>query len=145
MAVFHGPELEDWRVKVVNGADPKAKIAQARAFVADWIARYEPTVLAVKRLHPSRGSPALRQLATAIETVSRRRLRTLRYSIQQLEAALAPGERINKRRLAELVAAMYPALAHELVREQTNRNPYHIRAFEAVALGAACYQQLNNQ
>lgn len=146
LAVLVGPELQDWRVKVIPGADEKIKITFARRLTAQWMTQYNPAVLAVKRLHPSRSSPALRRLATMIRVLAQgHRLRLYQYTIHELEAVLMPGAKINKHRLAERLAAIYPALAHELSREQASRNPYHIRMFEAVALAAACYQRLDNQ
>jgi hypothetical protein len=40
---------------------------------------------------------------------------------------------------------MYPALAYDLERETANRNPYRIRSFEAVALAAVCWQNIENK
>ena len=40
---------------------------------------------------------------------------------------------------------MYPALAYDLERETQNRNPYRVRMFEAVALAAVCWQQIENK
>ena len=63
------------------------------------------------------------------------------YGIAELEAALASGERINKAQLAERIAARYPILFPELQGEKRNKNPYHMRMFEAVALAALCHQR----
>jgi hypothetical protein len=57
----------------------------------------------------------------------------------------APGSKLNKRKLAELLAAMYPALVYDFQREAENRNPYRVRMFEAVALAAVCWQEIENK
>jgi hypothetical protein len=121
VAVFEGSELKDWRLKVIK-----------------------PNVLAIKRLHPSRRSINLNQLVSRIKQLSKRKgLKIVRYSIKDLETFFSPAERINKKKLAEMLATKYPALWHEFDKERHNKNPYHIRVFEAVALGAVCSQQLD--
>ena len=61
-----------------------------------------------------------------------------------LEAFLCNGAPKNKRNLAEAVAANYPELYLELNTERTRKNQYHMRMFEAVALGAICVSELDN-
>lgn len=143
MAAFRGPELLDWRIKEIGGKGPRPRLETARIAVRRSIQRYDPDVLAIKRLHPSRGSDHLNRLTAEIVASCRRKgLRVFRYSIQDLEAALSPEEKINKPKMAEIVASIHPVLFHELHKEQRNRNPYHLRMFEAVALGIVCHQQL---
>ena len=143
MAAFHGPELLDWRVKETGGKGPRPKLETARIIVRRLIQRYDPDVLAIKRLHPSRSSQGLNRLAAEIRAVCRSKgLKVCQYSIQDLEVALSSDEKINKPKMAEIVASVYPVLFHELHKEQRNRNPYHLRMFEAVALGIVCHQQL---
>jgi Holliday junction resolvasome RuvABC endonuclease subunit len=85
-------------------------------------------------------------LVRQIKTVARRRgIRVREYSIQDVKVALCPDVKANKRRLAGVLAAMYPALAYDLEREMQNRNPYRVRSFEAVALAAVCWQQIENK
>ena len=145
IAVFRGPELLDWGVKVVGGKTPSGKLGCVRAILRDCVERYDPDVLSIKRLHRSRSSPRLRDLTRKLIALSRRRgIKVYQYSIRDLECALCPAGRANKRKLAEALVTTYPALVHELQREKQHRNPYHIRMFEAVALGAACCQQIEN-
>ena len=145
IAVFRGPELLDWGVKVVSGKTPSSKLGSVRAILRDCLQRYDPDVLSIKRLHRSRSSRRLNELTKKIRQLCRRRgIKVYQYSIQDLEGALCPAGRANKRKLAEVLATTYPVLAQELQREKQHRNPYHIRMFEAVALGAACCQQIEN-
>ncbi len=145
IAAFRGPELLDWGVKVITGKTPTEKLKTARQILASLIGQYRPDVLAVKRLHRSRSSPQLNGLVRQIKTLARRRgIRVREYSIQDVKDALCPDTRANKRRLAGVLAAMYPALAYDLERETQNRNPYRVRSFEAVALAAVCWQQIEN-
>jgi Holliday junction resolvasome RuvABC endonuclease subunit len=142
-AAFRGPELLDWGVRVIRAKTSRGKIQIATAILVEAIERFRPDTLAVKQLHASRSSSALNGLTDSItELACRRKIRVCRYSIGQLKAALCPEAKGNKRRLAEEVAALYPVLAHDLQKEMTNRNPYHLRMFEAAALGLVCYRQL---
>ena len=56
IAVFRGPELLDWGVKVVAGKTPSGKLGSVRAILRDCVERYDPDVLVIKRLHRSRSS-----------------------------------------------------------------------------------------
>lgn len=146
IAAFRGPELLDWGVKVVAGKMPRKKVEAARVIILDLIEQYLPDALAIKRLHPSRSSRPLDELARMIEALARQRgLTVCQYSIQELQNSLYPDAKPNKRKLAGVLAAMYPALVHDLHRETESRNPYRVRMFEAVALAVVCYQQLENK
>jgi Holliday junction resolvasome RuvABC endonuclease subunit len=144
-AAFRGPELLDWGVRVIRARTPRGRLKVADAILIEAIERFQPDTLAIKRLHQSRSSGSLNGLTNTIKQIAqRRRLRVCQYSIGQLKQALCPEAKSNKRRLAEHMAASYPVLTHDLQKELTNRNPYYLRMFEAVALGVVCYQQIEN-
>lgn len=144
IAFFQGPELRDWGIRVVKGKWSREKMKKLRLIVSELIERYGPNALAIKKLHPSRRSVDLKRLVSRIKGLAKRRgLRVYQYSIGDLEAFLSPESRINKREMAEILASEYPVLFHELEREKDNRNPYHIRMFEAVALGSICFHHLD--
>jgi Holliday junction resolvasome RuvABC endonuclease subunit len=142
-AAFQGPDLIDWGVRVVRGKTPKGRIRVATKIVLEATDRFHPQVFAVKDLHQSRSSSALNGLIDSITDLARRRkIRIAAYSIGQLKTALCPEAKGNKRGLAKDITALYPVLAHDFQKEMDNRNPYHLRMFEAVALGVVCYRQL---
>jgi Holliday junction resolvasome RuvABC endonuclease subunit len=142
MAVFQGPELRDWGVKVVKGRWSKAKLKKIKEIVLRTIDQYGVNILAVKRLHPSRSSTNLQGLVAELTCLSRRKgLKIFFYSLQELESWFSKGKRINKKTLAVMLAQEYPPLYYELEKERKNRNPYFWRLFEAVALGAVGYYQ----
>ncbi len=146
MAVFHGNQLQDWRVKILKGRWSKEKLKKALTIISTWIERHRPDLLAIKRLHPSRSSRGLNSLQTQIQRIClRKKLPLTQYSIKYLETVFCPEERKNKRSLAEAVAADYPELYHELNIEKLRKNSYHMRMFEAVALGAAGINEIDNQ
>jgi Holliday junction resolvasome RuvABC endonuclease subunit len=144
IAVFQGPELKDWGIKVVKGRWSKEKMRRVMKIVSRLTEQYEPKVLAIKKLHPSRSSNNLKSLVRKIKELARRKkLKVYQYSIEELEAFFSPGEKTNKKGLAELVASAYPELLNELKKEKTSKNSYHLRMFEAVALGSMCFHQLD--
>lgn len=146
MAVFRGPELRDWRVKIIKGKGPKEKMEKIKEIVTSFIELYQADVLAVKKLHPSRRSGNLKRLVAKIKELSKRKgLKVYQYSMGDLEVFFSPEERINKKGLAEIITSKYPFLFHELKKEKSNKNLYHIRMFEAVALGSACFHQLDKR
>ena len=145
IAVFEGPELLDWRVKVIKGKWSKEKQQKIMMMLRSFIERHEPDVLAIKKLHRCRSSVNLNHLTSRIKQLSKRKgLRIHQYSIKDVESFFFPGVKSNKSKLAETLTSKYPFLLHEFKKEKSNKNSYHIRVFEAVSLGAVCSQKLNN-
>ena len=146
IAVFRGPELRDWRVKIIKGKGPKEKMEKTKEVVSSFIELYQADVLVIKKLHPSRRSANLKRLVAKIKELSKRKgLKVYQHSIKELEAFFLSEERMNKRKLAEIITSKYSFLIHELEKEKNHKNPYYIRMFEAVALASACFQQLDKR
>ncbi len=146
IAVVREDQLQDWRVKVLKGTWSKGKLKKALAIISTCTLRYRPDCVVIKRLHPSRSSRGLNSLHHQIQKLClKKKLTCVHYTIKQLEAVFCPEERKNKRNLAEAVTARYPELTCELATEKRGRNPYHMRMFEAVALGAAGVHEITNQ
>jgi Holliday junction resolvasome RuvABC endonuclease subunit len=145
ISVFHGSELRDWRVKVVKGKQSKEKINSAIKIISSFIGEYKPDAVAIKKLHSSKSSVNLNKLVTKIKECSKRKkLKVYEYSIKELEAFFVLEGKTNKKKMAEMIASKYPVLCNELNREKQRKNPYHIRMFEAVALGSICFYQLDS-
>ncbi|HUU50573.1 MAG TPA: crossover junction endodeoxyribonuclease RuvC [Nitrospinota bacterium] len=144
VAVFQGSELMDWRVKVLKGKWSKEKMKRAVEIISEFIDRYEPGALAIKKLHPSRRSRNLAQLTAKIKEFSRRKgLKVFQYSIKEVEEFFIKEDKLNKKNMAEAIVLENPALFHELQKEKAHKNPYFIRVFEAVALTSVCFYQLD--
>lgn len=134
----------DWRMKVLKGKWSKEKMKKAIDIISEFIERYEPGVLAIKKLHPSRRSQNLAQLTARIKEFSRRKgLKVFQYSIKDVEEFFIREDKLNKKNLAETIVLENPALFHELQKEKSHNNPYFIRVFEAVALALVCFYQLD--
>ncbi len=139
-------EKTDWMVKVFKGKTSKVKMEKAILAISDIVERYEPDVLAIKKLHPARSSRKLNKMVDMIkEFAKRKRLKVRQYSIKELENSLIAESRLNKKYMVEILISKYPFLIHELNSEKIHRNPYHIRMFEAVALGAVCFHILDRK
>jgi RNase H-fold protein (predicted Holliday junction resolvase) len=135
IAVLEGTDLLDWSVKVISGEISRVKLQRMMNLINELISFYEPETIVLKRLHQSRSSKALKQFCSQVERLADSGgIKLSRYSIDEIKAFFAPGEKINKLRLAELICKKHPVLRRELEKEQDNLNPYHIRMFEAVAL-----------
>ncbi len=104
---------------------------------------HELNTLAIKKLHPSHSSKNLGLVVSRIKALARRKkLKVNQLSIRELEQLFLAGAKLNKRNLAEKMVSEYPFLVHEFEKEKARRNPYHLRMFEAVALGAASFHKL---
>lgn len=110
--------------------------------ILEYSELYELNTLAIKKLHPSHSSKNLRLLVSRIKTLAgRKKLKVTQFSIREFEQFFLAGAKYNKRNLAEKMVADYPCLVHEFEKEKTHRNPYQMRMFEAVALGAASFHK----
>jgi hypothetical protein len=137
IAVFIDTELRDWAVRVIKGKS----ITEC---VMDYVNQYGINVIAIKKLHVSRSSKALRRIADEIENLAvNRRLVLHEYSIDELKEKLLSENRRNKHLLMEEISARYPFLLSDLEKESNHKNPYLIRMFEAVALGTVCFNAID--
>jgi hypothetical protein len=137
IAVFVGTELRDWAVKLVRRE-------RIQALMSEYIDQYGIHVIALKKFHPSRTSRDLRSIISSMERIAKKDGLILReYSIDEVEGALLPQKRKNKRLLMEEIVVRYPFLMNELQQEEKNKNPYLIRMFETVGIGSVCLSQLD--
>ena len=142
IAVLDGSELLDWRIKVLEGKWSEKKIKKAIEILSDIFDQYEPNVLVIKKLHPSRRSKSLARLVVTIKALARRKeMKVYQYSIKKVEDFFVEEGKLNKRNLAEAVISKYPVLSYELNKEKRNKNSYYIRAIEATALAASYLQE----
>jgi hypothetical protein len=144
IAVLRNHNLLEWRMKTFNGGWSKKKPTKAEGVISDFIKIYQPDVIAVKAVHPSRGSDNLKKVLSKILEITREhRIKSPQFSIKEVESFLAPGRRINKSALSELVVSEFPILQPELQREQQNKSCYYVRIFEAVAIAYLAQQGEN--
>ncbi len=144
ISVFLDSDLRDWRIKVFQEKWSVDKINKIKKTILDLMDDYEPNVLAIKKLHPSRSSKNLKLLTAWIKELCRRKgLRILQFSIKELEDFFLSNEKLNKKNLTKKISSEYPELIHQINRENSNKNPYYIRMFESVALASFSFYQLD--
>lgn len=115
-----------------------------KKIVLELMEQYKPDVLAIKKLHSSRCSPELVKFTNELKGLFlKRNLSVCEYSLDSVKTFLATEKKINKIQLAEMLSEHYPHLYPELEKELTNKNLYHTRMFEAVAVGHACVRQFD--
>lgn len=142
IAVLHGAELLDWRIKVLDGRWSNSKIEKVKEIISDQVERYETRYVAIKKVHASRSSKNLDKIVMRIKEIARKKnLKLCHFSIKDLENIFVTEVKLNRKNLAEALASQYPELRDELQKERLNKNPYFLRAHEAVALAAACYKK----
>jgi len=145
ISIFQNSDLKDWRIKAFKGKWSKEKMERVLEIISDYVFVYEVDAIAIKKLHLSKSSKELIEFTAMIEDFAYKRgLEICLYTIKDLEKYFSPKKRINKKQLAEIIALKYPFLFHDLEKEKINRNPYYIRMFEAIALGALCSRELTN-
>jgi len=144
-ALFQNSELWDWGVKATKGTWTTEKRKKIERIFLNFIEQFKPDYLAIKKLNPARSSPELnRQAARFKELCRARNIPVYEYPIKYLEKIILT-ERMNKEKLMESLVVQYPVLFAEIEKERSNKNTYHTRMFEAVALGHVCFNQLDNQ
>jgi len=146
VALFYGAELRDWRIKCLNTKGTENKIKKAKEIILDFLQRYNPQVLTIKKLNPKRSSKNLNNLARKIREFARRKgLTVYQLKLSEIKKPIAHGERINKKKLAEIMVSRYPELLFDFKKEEKNENIYYERMFEAVALGLACFYKVDRK
>jgi len=142
LAIFQDWNLIDWRIKNLEGKWSTKKIDKVISALKEQIELYDLNAIALKRVHPAVSSKNLRKLIDRIKSLAaQKRIKVYQYSIKEVEGILLAEGRHNKKSLAQKMSADYPVLIYELEKEKTNKNPYRMKMFEAVALGAACFQK----
>lgn len=146
VAQFYGTSLRDWRIKCLNGKGNENRIKKAKEVIFDYIEKYDPQILAIKKLDPKRSSKNLNSLARKIrEFVKRKGLTIYQLKLSEIKGSIAPGRRINKKELARIIVSRYPELLFDFKKEKKNRNAYYSRVFEAAALGLASFYKVDGK
>lgn len=143
VAIFVDSDLRDWFIKSLPETSLPEKADYIKSFITNLIERFQINVLVLKKLHPARQSQNLIDLVSVIKSAGKHtNISIIEFPIQAIEQSLLKGK-LNKKRLTDEVAAMYPVVFHEYEREQKNKNKYLTRMFEAIALGIVCFNRLD--
>ena len=144
LAVFQGPDLTYWGVKVMKGKWSSGKLVIAKTTFLNLVQRHNITMLILKNLDRSRSSRKLSILARSITALAKKkRLKFRLYYWRDIKKFFARGRRINKMDIAVLIANRYKFLSYVLERERKNKHPYSTRMFEAIAAGVLILNHSN--
>jgi len=145
-ALFYGSELRDWGIKVLNEKGIDEKVKKAKGIISDFIERYEPKVLVVKKLDLKKSSKNLNSLVRKIKEFARRKgLFICQMKLSEIKEWILPQRRINKKELAQIMVSRFPELFFDFKKERRNKNTYYERMFEAVALGVSCFYKVDGK
>lgn len=143
-ALLRSSELHEWGIKAARGRWSSGKKKKIERIFQTFLDEWKPDCLALKKLHPARSSPELNEQISGIKQICQaRRIPVYEYPVKYLEKTILTGKS-NKENLAETLFDQYPILFSEIEKERSNRNSYHTRMFEAVALAHVCFNQLDN-
>ena len=135
IAVFYDTDLMDWCIKSLHGESVEEKMVQVKSLLSDFIDRHGITVLAVKKVHPSRSSKTLSGLHAEIKKFGKsRNLIPLEFTIEKIKQSILQ-QKGNKKLLMEELTANYPALFHVMEQVKAHKSQYLMRVFEAIAQG----------
>jgi len=146
-AVFDGYELIDWGIKTINGKTVDSRKSNLKQIFMMMLEKYGLAHVVIKKLHSSRCSPCLKQLVRYLKYLARKnKIKISQYPLGEVESffIVSEEEKKNKQLLARMVVHQYPYLQPEFEKEKTNKNSYHLRMFEAVALGVVLLNKLEN-
>lgn len=139
LAVFLGTELRDWGLKIVQGK----RIAD---LLDVYVTRYQITVFAIKKFHPSRTSNNLRKIISLLNVYVKKHSGCIyQYSIDNIEKEFLYQKPRNKNLLEDEILSRYPFLFELVKREKKNKNPYLMRVVEAIGIGARCLQEVDTE
>jgi len=138
LAVLHGT-LTEYRIRRFPGRWSEQKARKIITAIETLIDTHSITRVSCKVNHPSRRSANLDMLTEGIIKLCKRkgvkvRLYTLKNIYNHTHGRTVESRYINKRMLMEKLVSRYPILGREQLREHSNKHPYHVKIFEAVAL-----------
>ena len=115
IALFCGSELRDWRIKVINAKGAESRVMKAKDIILDYLQRYDPQILAIKKLNPKRSSKGLDGLARKMREFAKRKgLIVHQMKLPEIKECIAPGRRMNKKALSRVMVSRYPELLFKL-------------------------------
>ena len=139
VAVLRGCELRDWRIKVIRAKTDEERMSNLRSVFSKLLIWYRPNLVAMKSVHKSRGSNALRTVVESVRGITREHVLPLEeYSLETIKQKVGQRVSKSKRQMSIELATTYPSLQKLLKDLVDSKTYYQIRVFEAVAVARAC-------
>lgn len=142
LAVIRNGELIEWKVKTFKEKWSWEKRKQILATI-DRICKYHSvTTLVLKKVDPLRSSRQLDKLVAGIlSEAERNHIKTLKYSLAELDYDMRTGRKQTKDNVASQVADKHPELRRDYLRARNSNKEYHMKMFEAVAMAEQYREQ----
>ncbi|MCW3120976.1 MAG: hypothetical protein JWQ38_468 [Flavipsychrobacter sp.] len=135
LAVIRNGELIEWKVKTFKEKWSWEKRRQILATIARICEYHSVTTLVLKKVDPLRSSRQLDKLIVAIlRQAERNQIKTVKYSLADLDYDLQTGKKQTKDNVASQVADKHPELRKDYLRARNSNKEYHMKMFEAVAM-----------
>jgi hypothetical protein len=135
LAVMYKGELLEWKVKTFRERWSAKKQKAILATIGRLCDYHGIQAIAVKKVDPLRSSPQLDGLVAAIATLAEgKHIKLWQFSLSDLDYDVRNKKKQTKGDLSEQVADKHPELRRQYLRERNNRNDYHTKMFEAIAM-----------
>jgi Holliday junction resolvasome RuvABC endonuclease subunit len=142
-AVLKENKLTDWQIKSFKQAWSKHKATILLQAVKRLIKEYQVEGVAIKTIPQTKVNTQINKLIrTLTEKCTKESIVVHEYSIEKLKQ-LQDIDGKSKLALMHHVALHYPCLKYLYHKELANRNPYHIKVFEAVLAAHQCNDEIN--
>ncbi len=139
VAILRNGDLYDWKMKSYKGAWSDEKLQKALSYIEKLVITHAIHRIACKVPHNSRSSNGVNQMIEKIKEIALEyKIKFDVYSIEDLKNMFKMHFE-NRYILAEHVARRFPELTDIFLRERKNKHKYHIRLFEAIAVGIHCH------
>jgi RNase H-fold protein (predicted Holliday junction resolvase) len=140
-AVLKENKLIDWHIKSFKEAWSKHKETVILKTIEKIIKEYQVNCVAIKSLPQTKPNRNINRLLRKLEiAILKKSFSVHEYSIDRLKLLQqVPGK--SKLALMHHVVLQYPSLKYLYHKELNNRNPYHLKIFEAVLAARQCQQQ----
>ncbi len=135
LALIRNGELVEWKVKTFKEKWSWEKRKQILSTIGRICQYHSVTVLVLKKVDPLRSSRELDKLIIGIlRQAKRNHIKTMRYSLADLDYDLRTGKKQTKDNVASQVTEKRPELRKEYLHARNCNKEYHMKMFEAVAL-----------
>lgn len=135
LAVIRNGELIEWKVKTFKEKWSWEKRKQILSTIDQICLYHSASVLVLKKVDPLRSSRQLDKLIAGIlSQAERSHIKTMRYSLADLDYDIRTGKKQTKDNVAAQVTDKRPELRKEYLHARNCNKEYHMKMFEAVAL-----------
>jgi len=143
IAILKEERLTEWKAKAFPAKWSKYKLQSLIEYVSQYIAEQGDVAIKIPDELPT--SPQYIQLVATLNVLLERKgIRAMYYTLSDLKKHYCPGRVVNKNILSECIVSKYPELLPEYTREQTNRNHFYNKMFEAVAAARMYQTEMDN-